>query len=304
MCKLFCKGAFYMKKIPDCKVNSLLTWSLGHFWCNEYEEAFSENATINFALSRARLIDHFGFDLTGIKTDMLDLLSDTELEELALFLNEKDITFHPILEAFNFASVTLDEAKAFADEYASTLAKHDKLYRSKTITCNLASGTRFEHEFDLDEKLDIIARNLAVVVEKCQSLGYRFAIENAGDFYTSEIVRLCQTIPGLLMVFDIANSYLIGEDSMQAFYISAPYTAVVHFRDVKVCPEPHNQIIRLRYAPLGEGDVELEKGLEIILANCPDPMSLIFETEIINDGTYTVWESLEKEINFINTIQG
>lgn len=293
-----------MNNLPDCKVNSLLTCSLEHFGFSEYEETFGSNdPDCGYLLARAKLVDYFGFDMTGIRLSALENLSEPECEKLLTYLNERIVTFHPVIDSHNFSAMTAQEANTFADNYINSLTKNDKFYRNKTITCNLNSGTRFDQDVELEEKLETIANNIAPLVKNCLSAGYRFAIENAGDFYCSEIVRICQSVPGAMMVYDTGNTYLIGEDSLQALYTAAPYTIVVHFRDVKVCPDPRNQIIRLQYAPLGEGDVDLEKSLEIIMANSPDPLSLIFETEINRHDKLSVWESLEKEIKYINAIQ-
>ena len=287
----------------DFKISNLNSWSFGYFWCTAYHDAFStpeiEN---NNLLVQARFLNHFGFDCAGISFKNLDRLSQEDRQQLLDYLNQKMLTFHPLYSSLHFDAVSKETAEEEAKIFKENLVKYGPFYQRKIVSCNLESGTRFDTDMTVEDRIAKITENIIPFAQAAHDLGYQFAIENCGDFYCHEIVQICQNAPYLMMLFDTGNTYLIGEDPIQATYTAAPYTVAVHFRDVKVQPDASRQIINFEHAHLGDGDVPLKEIHDILMANSPEPLSLMFETELSHSIEKDPWECLKTEIDYINSM--
>ena len=81
------------------------------------------------------------------------------------------------------------------------------------------------------------------------------------------IVQIIKAVdsPNLRFLFDTGNTFTVCEDPVDAAYDAAPYTALVHLKDLRVLPWcPGREFVSAMYAaPLGRGHVNNRKILEI-----------------------------------------
>jgi sugar phosphate isomerase/epimerase len=104
-------------------------------------------------------------------------------------------------------------------------------------------------------------------------------IEDHGDFYCSDLVKLCKQTPHLYIFLDTGNTYLIGEQPIPAFEAAAPYTIGTHFKDHTVRPNPDILHFEVSCCALGDGDVPLRECYKILMEKAPHPekLAMMFE---------------------------
>jgi 3-oxoisoapionate decarboxylase len=144
---------------------------------------------------------------------------------------------------------------------------------------------RFRKDPPLREQLDRMIAALPPVVEAAEQAGIVLAFENHLDYRASEVVEIIEAIdsPHLRFLFDTGNPFSVCEDPVEAAEVAAPYTVLVHLKDVSVLPwTPMSPgYFACMYAcPLGEGNVELERIVEILVERAPEPDKLTLAIEV------------------------
>ncbi len=145
--------------------------------------------------------------------------------------------------------------------------------------------TRFTTEPPLDEQLALIIENTRPIVKVAEECGIVLAFENHLDYRAREIVQIIKAIdsPNLRFLFDTGNTLTVCEDPVDAAYDAAPYTVLVHLKDLRVLPWcPGREFISVMYAaPLGRGCVNNLKVLEIMREQAPDSNNLCLSLELM-----------------------
>jgi sugar phosphate isomerase/epimerase len=144
---------------------------------------------------------------------------------------------------------------------------------------------RFQRDPDLREQLRRIKAALPPVVRAAEKAGIVLALENHLDYRVSEIVEIIEAVdsPYLRLLFDIGNPFAVCEDPVEVAGIAAPYTALVHVKDVVVLPftpATAGLFAGMYVCPLGEGNVDIKRIVEILEAGALDPDSLTLSIEI------------------------
>jgi sugar phosphate isomerase/epimerase len=144
---------------------------------------------------------------------------------------------------------------------------------------------RFRKDPPLREQIDRMIAALPPVVEAAEKAGLVLAFENHLDYRAGEIVEVIEAIdsPSLRFLFDTGNPFSVCEDPVEAAEIAAPYTVLVHLKDVVVLPwTPMSPgYFACMYAcPLGEGNVELERIVQILAERAPDSDKLTLSIEV------------------------
>jgi sugar phosphate isomerase/epimerase len=143
---------------------------------------------------------------------------------------------------------------------------------------------RFRKDPPLREQLDRMIAGLPAIVEAAERNGIVLAFENHLDYRASEVVEIIEAIdsPNLQFLFDTGNPFSVCEDPIEAAEVAAPYTVLAHIKDVVVMPWTPASLgyFACMYAcPLGEGNVEIEKIVQLLAERSPvgDALTLAIE---------------------------
>ncbi|MBK1880475.1 sugar phosphate isomerase/epimerase family protein [Pelagicoccus mobilis] len=159
----------------------------------------------------------------------------------------------------------------------------------------LKSGQhRFDRSVSLKEQLSLLSEQLRPVCERCIAEGLPAVIENHGDYYVSDLVELCAMTPGLEIMLDTGNCYLLGERPDQIPDEAFPLVKATHWKDHWVQPNPAALTFDLTGASLGEGHVGLEEIYQKLLRLHPDPSSIRMMIEWVPDPDKPALECLEQ----------
>jgi sugar phosphate isomerase/epimerase len=144
---------------------------------------------------------------------------------------------------------------------------------------------RFRKDPPLRDQLDRMIAALPPVVEAAERAGIVLAFENHLDYRAGEVVEIIEAIdsPHLRFLFDSGNPFSVCEDPVEAAELAAPYTVLVHLKDVVVLPwTPMSPgYFACMYAcPLGEGNVDLERIVDIFAERTPDADRLALAIEV------------------------
>ncbi len=144
---------------------------------------------------------------------------------------------------------------------------------------------RFRRDPPLREQLDRMIAALPPIVEAAERAGIVLAFENHLDYRAKEVVEIIEAIdsPNLRFLFDTGNPFSVCEDPVEAAEVAAPYTVLVHLKDVVVLPwtPASTGYFACMYAcPLGEGNVELERIVDLLAERAPDGDALTVSIEV------------------------
>jgi len=172
------------------------------------------------------------------------------------------------------------------------------------VTTLVGKYHRFMREPSLQEQMDRVPSVIGPIAYACHEFGCPLGIENHGDYYASDLVELCRRTPFLGIFLDTGNTYLIGEPSLPAIRAAAPLTIGTHFKDHHVWPEKQTYPLRFEIggAVLGEGDVGLREAYDILLAEAPNPASLVMMIEMVAPQPMLPGECLQKSLAFIRSL--
>lgn len=182
---------------------------------------------------------------------------------------------------------TGDHAQREIERAIATL-EHYRDFGDVTISKYCTSPmlhTRFTTTPPLDEQLALIIENSRPIVQAAAACGIVLAFENHLDYRAREIVRVIEAIasPNLRLLFDTGNTLTVCEDPVDAALDAAPYTVLVHLKDLRVVPwTPRREFVSVMYAaPLGRGHVNNRRILEILREQAPDPATLCLSLELM-----------------------
>jgi sugar phosphate isomerase/epimerase len=145
------------------------------------------------------------------------------------------------------------------------------------------NGHRFDRAVPLARQLERLNAVLAPVAARCRDAGLPAAIENHGDYYVSDLVELCGRTPGLEILLDTGNCFLIGERPETLPAEAFPMVCATHWKDHFVKPNPHTLHFELTGATLGAGHVGLEALFNRLCALHPDPAGIRMMIEWVPD---------------------
>ena len=139
------------------------------------------------------------------------------------------------------------------------------------------SHTRWAPEPPMDERIDIIAENLATIADAVP--GMLLGVENHCDYRGYEIAAILEKAnrPNLKAQLDTGNAFTVFEDPIDCAKALAKWTVSVHLKDVRVTPfVPAGPApgIRGEAVPLGQGMVDNAAICQILSEQAPDPKSI------------------------------
>jgi sugar phosphate isomerase/epimerase len=126
-------------------------------------------------------------------------------------------------------------------------------------------------ELDAHATPEAVLRLFDAVVPKMQSAGMRLAVENHFDISSTRLLELVERYPRDVVGFciDTANSLRSFEQSLDVLRLLQPRAICYHLKDYRVTGTMVS--FAVEGAPLGEGQLDLDGCLKMILAKeaCP-----------------------------------
>ncbi len=114
-------------------------------------------------------------------------------------------------------------------------------------------------------KLKEAADKLATILPQAEKFGVAIAVENHGDISTPDLLALLNMVnsPHVGVCLDVANSMVFLEDPVWTAEQLAPRAVTCHLKDLRWAMT--NSGAKLTGVPLGEGNVDLDVVLEILV---------------------------------------
>lgn len=269
-----------------------IVWGFAGPWYGEYN---CYDGDILF--KRLQFIVDHGFRSMDIK--LAEMRDPARRERIAGFVAEHDLELTAGLW-LDWIQGNPDDIRRQAAAFFEDLDTYGDLLRVPIVTTGVGRYHRFMREPSLQAQMDRLAEVLAPIAQTCHELGRPFGIENHGDYYCSDLVELCRQVPHLGIFLDTGNTYLIGEQSVPACRLAAPYVIGTHFKDHFVHPEPKDLAFVIDGAPLGAGDVGLAEAYRALLDLAPAGRRLIMHWELVAPKGTDPRDCLEHSWQFVH----
>lgn len=277
-----------------------MDWGLAGPWLGGYGIGKCKDPL----MGKLRFLVEHGFKSTGVRLGDLD--TPQRIEEVGAFLAEHDLHLSGHLGGFRPLEEDFDKVEAGTEAFCEELAAKRGPLRIRIVTCSVGPYHRFMADPPLEKQMALLERNLSAVARRCRELGCPLGIENHGDYYCSDLVALCRRVPGLGILLDTGNCFLVGEKPVPACREAAPYTIGTHFKDHIVRPELRDGLkFVIGGAALGHGHVGLREIHRDLIALAPDPHRLVMQWELIPQKDPLIeddMELLELSWRFIRTL--
>ncbi|HEX5414339.1 MAG TPA: sugar phosphate isomerase/epimerase family protein [Chloroflexota bacterium] len=144
---------------------------------------------------------------------------------------------------------------------------------SPVVRCFLGSQNDRLGDVSIQQHLDECARTLKAVAPLARDLGIKVAVENHGgvDLLARELKALVEAVgtDAVGVCLDTGNPAYGGEDPVLTTEILAPYVVTSHVRDTRVWTVEDGAMAQ--WAPLGEGNVDLQRIVQILREQAPNP---------------------------------
>lgn len=277
-------------------IKKSITWGIAGPWYWEFQ-----NRDADPLLSQLRFIVEQKLDTCSIGLNQLAELPDDRKKVLRSFQKEHGLRYVPHI-GFDFLRTPESEVQKIVDGLLKKLEAHLEFFEGTITTTGLGAGHRFDRALPLEEKLAKCSKSLTPLTRGVADLGLPLGIENHGDYYVSDLVRLCQQTPYLYLFLDTGNTYLIGEAPLPAFELAAPYTIGTHFKDHFVGPNHKDLKFEITGAPIGAGDVPMRECYDILMKNSPHKNHLVMMLEMISPKDMNPMECMQQSLKFIRSL--
>jgi sugar phosphate isomerase/epimerase len=276
-----------------------MLWGYALVWMGQYMRRDPDPL-----MAKLKFLADYGLQVTGISLSEVKEMDEARLNRIGQFLSDHDLSLH-IHAGADYMNSDIDQVRRQIDEQVEGIARYHEVLRTPLVTTGVASTHRFMREPNLAQQMERLAGVLPALAAGCHDVEIPFGIENHGDYYCSDLVPLCQTIPHLGIFLDTGNTYLIGEAPMPAFEMAAPYVVGSHFKDHHVGPRPEARPLHFEVGPsiIGDGDVPLRECYRLLLEKAPQPDKLIMEIEFIPPSDIDPLESLERSLAFVRSLE-
>jgi sugar phosphate isomerase/epimerase len=250
-------------------------------------------------MNMLRFVAEHGFRSTGVGLN--ELKDPARREQIAKFVNDHDMQLS-VRPHLNYFDADSDKLRRETDEALKLIELALKSIRIPLVTTGGGPMHRFLAKPSLAEQMDRLTAGLTPLAAGCKRLGKPLGIENHGDYYISDLVSLCGRVPHLGIFLDTGNTYLVGEQSVPACRLAAPYTVGTHFKDHIVYPDPQTLTFHVTGAALGDGHVGLREIYDALLELNPDPDALVMEWELVPPKEMDPFEALRRSWDFVRSL--
>lgn len=251
--------------------------------------------------NRYRFLASHGFKVTGLE---LSVVRDAEKRVfLRDYVREQGFRHNVHFGCEYFREkpeVLLAEVEHFLRELAPVREELGVVL----VTTTVGPYHRFMRDPSLAYQMERLRLVLTPLAAGLAEWGVRLGIENHCDYHLTDLVALCDEVPGLGIFWDTGNGLITGEKPLDVSRKVAPYVVGTHFKDFYCVPEENELKLVVRGASLGDGDVGLESIYRDLLAYHPRPEELVMEIELIPDAGLDPWDSLERSKRFVEKLSG
>ncbi len=183
----------------------------------------------------------------------------------------------------------LAEIHSRGEAFIRTLELHRRDLNCAYVGTGGIAGHRFDAERPIAQQIEHMAACLAPTARRLADLGCPLAMHNGFDWWGSDLAALCGITPGLGLLFDTGNSFVVGERPLDMARHVAPFTVATHIKDHVVFPwtdarakarDYKGQALVVDGAVLGEGHAEVSEVLLYLLKNVNDPSAITWGWEL------------------------
>lgn len=158
-------------------------------------------------------------------------------------------------------------------EQLSQMLRAAQIVQSPVVRCFLGSQNDRMGTASVQQHIDECVRTLKAVAPLARDLGIKVAVENHGgvDLLARELKGLVEEVgtDAVGVCLDTGNPAYGGEDPFLTTEVLAPYVVSSHVRDTRVWAVEDGAMAQ--WAPLGEGNVDLGRIVEILREKAPNP---------------------------------
>lgn len=142
---------------------------------------------------------------------------------------------------------------------------------------------RYSPEATVAAQMARIEVNVRTLLPLAADLDLTLALEPHMDYRCAELVKVVEAVgsPRLRLVLDVASPLAVTEDPLDAAAAAAPYVVATHLRDMRVQALTEIATGALFHTPIGEGHVPVDKILDVLSDQAPDPNGLIHCLKIV-----------------------
>ncbi|TVR51657.1 MAG: hypothetical protein EA425_06650 [Puniceicoccaceae bacterium] len=252
--------------------------------------------------NRIRFNIENGFYSTNVSLDRLK--EDPAFRDrvgAAVSKHDLALTPHPRVPWFAEDS---GEARRAIEAFLTDLKVFKDLVRAPIVPFSVGRYHRFMETPSLPWQLERLADLLPPFAKACHELGCPLGIENHCDYYLSELVGLCETVPHLGIFLDTGNCFMLGEKIWEEIEAAAPHVVGTHFKDHLVHPDESILHFVVQGASIGEGHARLREVFTTLINRHPDPEKICFQLELVPPKDLDPWESLRRSKAFLETLPG
>ncbi len=175
--------------------------------------------------------------------------------------------------SFDRLSTSFRSEHGSGEQQLTDMLRAAKVVGSPVVRCFLGTQNDRLGTVTVQQHLEECARTLRAVAPLARDLGVKIAVENHGgvDLLARELRGLVEEVgfDAVGVCLDTGNPAYGGEDPVVSAEVLAPYTISSHVRDTKVWSVEKGAMAQ--WAPMGQGNVDLPRVIEILAANAPNP---------------------------------
>jgi 3-oxoisoapionate decarboxylase len=203
----------------------------------------------------------------------LDSLDADYLTSLKTRAGELGVALEVGMGSFDRYSSSFRPELGTGEQQLTAMLQAATIIGSPVVRCFLGTQADRLGPTPFQQHLDECVRTLRAVASLARELGIRVAVENHGgvDLLARELRWLVEEVgPDAVGVcLDTGNPAYGGEDPVLSLEILAPYVVSSHVRDTRVWAVENGAMAQ--WVPLGEGNVDLSRIVEILTKHAPNP---------------------------------
>ncbi len=176
------------------------------------------------------------------------------------------------MRSFERFSSTFDASLGSGEQQLETMLRAASVLGSPIVRCFLGMQADRMGDVPFDQHIAEATRTLRAAAPLAENLGIAIAVENHGgvDLLAYELRDLIEAVGSdfVRVCLDTGNPTYAAEDAVLAAEVLAPYVVTTHLRDTKIWETADGAMVQ--WAPVGEGDVDLRRIVEIVGQHAPD----------------------------------
>ena len=257
--------------------------------------------------AQIELLARHDLHATSWRASRLMEMEPERREQIAGWAQEHDIHVGLGL-GFDYFSEDEDEIEERTQRDIQAVHALKDMFRTPVCTTGIRRNYHhYSRDCPLPKQIEILSRTMAPLAEACAEEGCPLVVHKVAH-YGRDLAELCERTPGLGILLDTANCFLIGEPPLMAARDCAPYTYASHFKDHYAFPKFNPLGLGVRGAVPGQGDCDLRQTFDILMEHAPEPDNMFMELEIDpvrdeNDEPRDRQQVLEEAVAFIRSLE-